>query len=206
MLGLPEGLLREVEDSNPSLSMNACELVRRVNVRFRENKWPDLAYHHMIQRGAIKGAMYAPRPHDERIPPLPRWALERVAELSAQRISIIKSLGVRVVGDLDSLHTPVTESVSDAARDAPEIISIDQAEAAVYGAVEGALRMEAQLRKGHASTLKQEREMPRKRADNQSRARVKRQDRRVRDMSTKELLAVVRERIADRLRRLTHRS
>jgi hypothetical protein len=218
MLGLPDGLLNEEEQFNPSLTMNACELVRRVNVQFSEQQWPDTTYHHLIQRGAIRRAMYAPRPHDESIPPLPRWALERIEDLSEKRIATIQATGARVIGDLESLRTPVPDSASAAAIATPGTISMDQAEAAVSGAVEGALRVQALLHSEHERQLRQVRRKFHKRPadlpDGQSRhagqgepgGPPKGEGRRVRDVTSRELLSVVRHRLAARLLRRFRRS
>ncbi len=155
MLGLPTGMLELGSESNPSLSMNAAELIRRVNVTFAAKGWPDLVYHHMMQRGVIRDLMYAPRSEvDQRIPPLPRWAVERIAELSEERISTINSLGVRVIGDPECLRVPTAGADNPAEIVPPSLISIDQAEAAVRGAVEGALRLQAQASETHARELR----------------------------------------------------
>lgn len=153
MLGLPPGLLKPGPRSNPSLTMNQVELLRRVNQAFVDNEWSDVTYFRMIQMGLLRTIHTAPAgEHNTPIPPLPVWAAERVAELSAQRVETIKSLGVRLVGDPDCLYTevPSTVAVPDTQ---PESISIEAATLAVEGVVRGALDYEARSTRRHERAL-----------------------------------------------------
>lgn len=153
MLGLPPGLLKPGPRSNPSLTMNQVELLRRVNQAFVDNAWSDVAYHRLIQSG-LQRTIHAASAgeHNQPIPPLPGWAAERVAELSAKRVETIKSLGVRLVGDPDCLYTevPSTLAVPDTP---PESISIEAAALAVEGVVRGALDYEARSTRRHERAL-----------------------------------------------------
>ena len=142
MLGLPPEFLELDEKSNPSLPINGVEFLRRLNERFNANQdLTDWAYFHLVQRGAIPRMKYAPRsPLDEPIPALPDWAVERVAELSRERVAMLANLGVNVVGEPKLLLTdrPVDAPTDVPAR--PETLSLDLAVKAVEGVVEATLK------------------------------------------------------------------
>ena len=85
LLGLPDGLLQEVQGGNPSLSHNAVEVLRRLNVLAEERGWPDEVYARVV-REAAHAMKYAGRSeHDVTVPRLPAWAANRVRR--AQRPS-----------------------------------------------------------------------------------------------------------------------
>lgn len=147
MLGLPDGLLQLSQTSNASLTMNGTEVLRRVNELFSENGWPDEVYRHTMQRGLVPGLRDAPVSEvDERIPPLPRWAAERAAELSEKRIEAIKSLGIRVVGDPDRLRVDVPADAADTVA-VPGTISVDAMVFGLEGVVRGILELEKRRRR-----------------------------------------------------------
>lgn len=142
MLGLPREFLKLDEKSNPSLPINGVEFLRRLNERFdAEDALTDWAYFHLIQRGAIPRMKYAPRSSsDQRIPPLPAWAEERVAELSRERVEALARLGVNVVGDPTVLLTAPAADPSARLPEPPDTISLDLAAKAVEGVVEATLK------------------------------------------------------------------
>ncbi|HET7386525.1 MAG TPA: hypothetical protein VFJ19_07675 [Nocardioidaceae bacterium] len=166
LLGLPAGML--VEDAvgtNPSLSLNGVELLRRVNLLFAERGWSDEAYMRLVQRGmipALKAMSHHPGadPLDLKVPPMPPWAAEAVAELSRARFETLTGSGVRVIGDPDTL---MASPDSDADADyRPGWISVDAAALAVQGVVEGAFASADSARKRHARALKTARRETRK--------------------------------------------
>ncbi len=141
MLGLPAGLLRADGRSNPSLTYNGIELLRRVNEEFAAHEWPDRLYRQMVQSGMVGAVRHAPRsPHDVPIPTLPAWAEQRVTELSAARAAAVAALPVRVVGDPRQLAT-VEPGPGAASASPPASIGMDAAVAAVGGALEGAVTL-----------------------------------------------------------------
>lgn len=204
MLGLPEGTLKLDAKSNPSLSMNATELLLRMNRVFDETKWPDAVYHQVMRRGAVPAMKYGPRSdRDTSIPPMPRWAAERVAELSAQRVQDVAATGVRIVGDLDNLRTAVPDDAPDAVA-VPGDISLESAVQAVRGAVEGALALQAKERRKQAQAPKSARTRRTPPPKVQPRPRPKKDvvGPTLQNASTRELLGVVRRRVVGRVRRL----
>lgn len=143
LLGLPAGTLAVPEATNASLSANACELLRRVNVAFAEEGWSDALYNATVYRGAVQEMLAAGRsPLGEPIPPLPGWARERVSELTERRVAGLLSSGVRLLGDPATLRVPPGPS-AECDPEPPEQVSLDQAAAALVGAVRGAAEREA---------------------------------------------------------------
>jgi hypothetical protein len=105
MLGLPEGLLIDAATDvrNPSLSYGRIEAIRKLNRAFDEHDWPDDPSLRLRIRATDQLKTGTPWPEEQKIPPLPPWAAERVAELNAQRAELVRHLGVRVIGDPDNL-------------------------------------------------------------------------------------------------------
>lgn len=108
LLDVPEGTLRSVEGrGNRSLTYPEVELLRRVNQVFRDNRWSERDYFSLVKKGLVPQLVRAPAPEGPRIPDLPDWARERVAELSDRRVEGLNRTGVRVVGDLEALRVDV---------------------------------------------------------------------------------------------------
>jgi hypothetical protein len=154
MLDLPEGLLQLAPYRNQSLTMNGIELVRRLNEVFEERGWPDELYFPMLQRGLMQALIdAADSPYEERIPRLPAWAVDRVAELSEQRAQQLAERGAVVVGDLRRLQPdPVEEPVHQVGS--LDALAIDSAAVAVVGAVDGALRHRRRLERARSRELR----------------------------------------------------
>jgi hypothetical protein len=158
MLALPEGLLQLAPYRNQSLTMNGTELVRRLNEVFEDRRWPDELYFPMLQRGLMQALIEAPvPPHEDRIPPLPTWAAERVAELTERRAQQLAERGVRVVGDLEHLRP---EPGTDTESENPDRLAVESAALAVTGAVEGACKYRNQRQRARQRELRQLRQQP----------------------------------------------
>jgi hypothetical protein len=137
MLGLPEGLLAGDQVANASLSRNAVEVLRRINLEFEGNSWSDGDYRRLVQHGMVRALQAAGRQgEDEGTVPLPPWAQPLLAERSDRRIDAIHSLGVRVVGDVECLRPPEALATS---TEEPTTISVDAAATAVAGVIAAAL-------------------------------------------------------------------
>jgi hypothetical protein len=142
LLGLPPDLLSLVESrSNRSLTYPEVELLRGLNEIFDRNQWSDEDYYDLVACGVIPALVNnEPHPDDAPIPDLPEWARERIVELSARRVRLLSQMGVRVVGDLESLLTPATPPTPpDAALDGSVFDPADHALAlrALEGMVSG---------------------------------------------------------------------
>ena len=137
LLGLPTGLLTLPPATNASLSANATELVRRVNELFEREGWPDDVYHRMIQKHAVPHVGEGPRsPLEEPIPPLPRWAAVRAAEVSERRMAELDARGVRVVGDPARLRVEVRGDDRELPAGRPEQVALETAARMIAGMVE----------------------------------------------------------------------
>ncbi|MGH3444147.1 MAG: hypothetical protein ACRDPB_02115 [Nocardioidaceae bacterium] len=161
LLGLPAGLLDpDAGGTNPSLSLNGVELLRRVNQTFAEQGWSDEVYMRLVQRGMVP-VMKAHEPDtasdlpdllDLLVPPMPPWAAERVAELSAERVETLTGSGVQVIGDPGRLiASPPSEDDADYR---PGWISVDAAALAVQGVVGASFGLAERAETRNAATLK----------------------------------------------------
>lgn len=137
MLGLPAHFLdSRSEGANASLSLNAVELLRRLNVEARARSWPAPRYVDLIRAGGLHALLGTPPGEgDQRIPALPAWAVEPVAAVGRERLATIERLGLRPVGDVSSLLLP-DDYVPGAADLTPATISMDGAVAVAGGVIE----------------------------------------------------------------------
>ncbi|WP_193615090.1 hypothetical protein [Nocardioides lijunqiniae] len=105
MLGLPPGVLKpDLTRSNHSLSWSESEVIRSLRDLYEDNGWsaPYAAanIHHVVDALRASGV----RPTGPRTPPIPTWALDRMREISDQRVAAVASLPVPVIGDAESLR------------------------------------------------------------------------------------------------------
>jgi hypothetical protein len=108
LLALPEGLLvpEPPERENRALTWPEAEMLRLVNRTFHQLGWSNALWRSTVLPGVVD-RLAELRP-DVDMPRLemPRWAVERATEIGAGFASDIGGLGIRVVGDLDSLGQP----------------------------------------------------------------------------------------------------
>ena len=136
LLGLPAGMLVADRDTeNRSMTLAETELVRQINVEFKNRGWSDELYRRMVLKG-IGFQMQTQRTPavDEPRITTPQWALDRVAEIGAAAADKISTLGVRIVGDISTLGAPRLADESRGAG-APATLPIDAAREAVIGAI-----------------------------------------------------------------------
>ena len=173
--------------SNRSLTGNEAELLRRINAVAVQEKWTPKEYLTLCQSGIV-GAFRStdPAATDQRIPPLPDWAVERVAEISRRQVDAIGSSGARIVGEPDRLL--VDGSSSPTAPEPVSTVSLDTAVNAVLGAIDGGRRLRAADRR--AARQKAARRPVRSPAQ-----------RPAADYSSRELLRLLADRAGSRLRR-----
>jgi len=199
MLGLPEGLIDTSNGpTNRSLSMLEAELVRRVNKMFIANKWDNDHYLNMVQSGIVPSLRAQGRVAGDRaLPPLPPWAVERVAEISDRMIGQISASGVRVVGELEALRTPVPVESADL-TEASSDIGLELAVRAVDGVVRGSLRLARNKELSRSRAAKERKRTARELAQTPG-------GRRVRDATSADLLQVVARRVSRRVRNIARR-
>jgi hypothetical protein len=140
LLDLPAGaLVREAKPRNTSLSWPEAELLRQVNVALRAHSCSEAAYGRYI-RGGLTPRVMAARSADAAVESIitPRWAMERAAEVGAAAAKAIDALGIRVLGDLDSLGRPPAPGEPEPVAGEPRVDP-----ATLAAAVSGVLRAAA---------------------------------------------------------------
>ena len=145
LLGLPDGLLvpEPPERDNRSLTWPEAEMLRLVNVRYRELEWPDSMYGTTVRQGVLR-RLAELRPDLDSMPKLelPKWAAERASEIGAEFAKNIADLGIRVIGDLESLGAPPSSAAPTAMPPAtlPASIAAEAVVAALTSGVEAGHR------------------------------------------------------------------
>jgi len=149
LLALPAGSLQGEGrvGANRSLSYPETELLRSTMVYFAENGLPDQLAYRLLHRGMTAALVKCPYPVDEqRIPPLPDWAHDRVVELSDARIDGLREAGVRILGDLEKLRVEPRQAGVTRIPAAVETVSMVTARRAVEGLIKGALSEQRRTR------------------------------------------------------------
>ncbi len=144
-LGLPEGLMVSPQSSaNRSLSRGEIELVRTLNERFHQHgwaePWTEELHADVVRHGVVRKMKTGRRPaSDEPRLVMPDWAAARAAEVGSEIVETIKSLDVRVIGDLSTLaEVPAARRGTEAELRSPAVLTADAATLAVYGAMNAA--------------------------------------------------------------------
>ena len=123
--------------SNRSMTAAEAELLVRLNRKVKkELQWTD--YVRYVRRGVALGMVEGrePGPQEPRLH-TPDWALDAAAERGRQAVDQIRSLGVHVLGDLDTLAVRIgsTPPLPDGTLDA---VPVDAAVQAVMTVIEAA--------------------------------------------------------------------
>jgi hypothetical protein len=217
MLGLPDGTLVLAEDElrNTSVSLGRIELIRRYNQLAETREWTEPFTTGWVRRkltDTVKSA--TPWPDEQKIPPLPDWAAERVRELCRQRAEQVRNLDVQVIGDPDNLLMPEDAPVATAEQfTAPIMVSAELAARAVEEVVERTLETQQAQLDRHRQQVKLLREKLRqsrrrtrtlrqrhKKQSRQSQRDARRAGPRLSEASGRELLGALRGRVVRRLR------
>lgn len=181
MLGLPQGmLLPPRERSNTSLSFVEAEAIRRLNRMAQDEGWSSRDYWKIMQRGVVQALARRDRSADARIQGLPAWALDQVAERADQQVKQIQGAGVRVIGDPERLRVRDRVEPADVPADV-ESVPLDLVADLVSGAVEGLRGMQ---RDDLASAARAQSVPAPSRSD---------------DLSTRDLVRALGDRVARRL-------
>lgn len=138
LLGLPAGFLVPEDDVvNRSLTLAEAEVVRQLDEEFKRREWPGTSYARFLRYGAVKQMKSRqPLPGEPGIV-TPAWALERMAEISAEMTRNIAALGVRVIGDISVLSASPARPPEAGTGAGPAIppIPVEAAVQAVLGAI-----------------------------------------------------------------------
>jgi hypothetical protein len=130
LLNLPDGFLT-LDDvrTNRGLTGSEIELVRLINLEFQDRGWSTDLYHKVVHHGVVRGMQARTPDPDEQPIVTPAWAVEKANEVAAAASARIRSLGVPVMGDLDSLgRVAPRPAPSD-----PVDLTVAAAEAALAG-------------------------------------------------------------------------
>lgn len=113
MLQLPSGYLDAGLSVNESLSWNAAELLRRLNLRCREEEWPQDDYLRLTR--PIPRALSQHRgATGAKVGGVPEWAVPILANLDEQRVAAVEEWPGRVVGDASSIRSSLGASPAGA--------------------------------------------------------------------------------------------
>ncbi|MDN5851781.1 MAG: hypothetical protein L0K86_02835 [Actinomycetia bacterium] len=200
LLGLPERFLQpDAEPANRSMSLNEIEMMRRLHAHGKEAGWSDALFRHVLRFGVVDDLMTMPRnPGDRRIE-LPMWAAKRAAEINAERVETVRSLGARVIGDPEQLHSPPSDGATTDPTDLR--VSIDVAARATAAAIAAGERRFASAQKKagrRPSEARAAAKATRELGSLQARmAKVRSVD----DMTARDLAAELRGRVVRRMRR-----
>jgi hypothetical protein len=108
LLALPDGLLvpEPPERENRALTWPEAEMLRMVNRTFHQLGWSNALWRSTVLPGVVdRLAELRPEVDMPRLE-MPRWAVDRATEIGAGFARDIGGLGIRVIGDLDSLGAP----------------------------------------------------------------------------------------------------
>jgi hypothetical protein len=146
LLDLPDGLLQpdDTHRKNVSASLARVEVVRRVNQLLEDRDWPPGVKAALRSRVAKRIRSAPPWPGEVPVPPLPPWAATRVSELNMQREQVVRSSGVRVVGDPTTLGAPAPDATVLDGH--PDLVSTELAAVSVVTAIGGAVELLDQQR------------------------------------------------------------
>lgn len=147
MVGLPTGLLVPEEKlANRSLTLGEAELVRQLNEAATSSGMPKTDYAHFLRYGAVQRmkAQHRPAPDEPRIT-TPQWAVDKALEIGSEMAAKISSSGVRVIGDISTLHRPPATTGDPADEPSPaSSLATDSAVQAILGAIEAGKRKQPQ--------------------------------------------------------------
>lgn len=144
LLGIPAGTLQpNPSRSNRGLTWAETELVRAVNDIVEDQGWSRPQRRRYVKAGVLADMQRRPAPPGPKSPPLPVWAADDLRARSERRIEQIRSMGVRIVGDPESMRVPDDVLVATPPLEAPAL-DLGIAATAVAAVVELALRREGQ--------------------------------------------------------------
>lgn len=107
LLGLPEQTLVPHDDSaNRSLTLGEIEMLRELNLQFREQGWSREDYNRIARFGSNRWLKERVPGKDEPRLTTPQWAVDRAMAITAEMVPNIAASGVRIVGDLARLEQP----------------------------------------------------------------------------------------------------
>jgi hypothetical protein len=131
LLGLSKDFLKaQSTGSNRSLSLEEVSLLLELNRKFpKEREWSE--YLTFVRNGYIRQLTdHVPIKEGSAKLPTPTWAIEKANLIAANSKQKIKSLGVKVLGDIESLDTATVPSGEPTY---PKSVDIETVSAAMLG-------------------------------------------------------------------------
>jgi hypothetical protein len=197
LLSLPPDTLLATQrrDDNRSMTAAEAELVQRVAQAVRR-LGVDWDFFFTVIRSGVAQRMARERlpAADEARLTTPKWALERAAELGERAAVKIEASGVTVVGDLHSLGR-YTGTPGEDHQAPPEWVPVDAAVEAVLGGIENYERYAREV------TTKMKRRPDAGTEPPEMRPPAMLHGRPVSDITSRELIATLRDRLMAKLRR-----
>jgi hypothetical protein len=153
LVGLRQGTLPSIDDAtNRSLTLPEAEVVKAINLRFREENLAPGILKQLVTFGAAAYMKRLDPDRDEQRIVLPSWAADRAHAVAASMMQSIAASGVRVVGNLDGL-VEVTPSKAGGGGPAPAATpSMAQVTVPSRAAAAAAIGVVLQSGHGRAST------------------------------------------------------
>ncbi|GAB3562141.1 hypothetical protein [Spelaeicoccus albus] len=125
------------DESNVSLSFQQAEFLRRINAEMKKRSAKGAVFSKVVRGGVLK-ALQATGPSSSQPIVLPRWAQELAQEMGEAFATRISATGAHVVGDLNVLA--LAGQTSPQAIESPQVVSIEEAVAAVLGVFDATRR------------------------------------------------------------------
>lgn len=135
MLALDEGdLVPEDAMLQRSLTYPEVEIVRAVNMEFKQREWPDVLYGRVIRQGVSRYLRdIRTPPKDEPRVAMPTWAVDEACRIGGRIAEGIDKQGVRVIGDLGILDKRPSHTIDEIPETAP--VTPEMASRAIFGAL-----------------------------------------------------------------------
>jgi hypothetical protein len=201
LLSLPPDTLSATQrrDDNRSMTAAEAELVQRVAQAVRK-RGVDWDFFFTVIRSGVAQRMARERlpAADEARLATPKWALERAAEIGERAATQIEASGITVVGDLQSLGRYTGIPGADH-QPPPEWVPVAAAVEAVLGGIENYERYAREV------TTKMKRDPAAATGEPEVRPPPMLNGRPVSDITSRALIAALRGRVKDRLRRTLRR-
>jgi len=130
LLALPTGTLVAGGRDNRSLTASEAEVVRTINVLYKENGWPKDIYEKVLRQAFHNGIKTRTPARGEPRLATPQWAREQATEVAGEIVTGLRELarsGVRVIGDLDRLQAPPPRADGQEVCEPPTAVGTDVA-------------------------------------------------------------------------------
>jgi hypothetical protein len=159
LLAVPDNVLvSPPERDNRSLTWPEAEMLRLVNKTIREEEWPDSIFRSVVRLGVVEKLFESLDSNAVAAMPkigMPNWAAERASAIGQQFADNIGALGIRIVGDLDSLGRTPAQVADRPPAMVPAGLAADAILAAITASLDvGRSESEARAKRAESETVK----------------------------------------------------